>query len=527
MPDTISSFLKQRWPLLVVLAVLICFKIPQLHYPFYIDEGMVYAPAVKMMALHGPSLMPGAIPSEFSRGHPMMFHFLCAIWIKCFGVSNTAIHSFALFVSVIFVIVLFEGCMRLFDRKIAILVLLLVATRVIFFVQSSFVYPEEMVAMFAFLSLYFYSRDRLVLTSAMLFLLFFTKEGGMIFGTVTGIDAFIFLFRKDESLKRRMQRLASVIIPTCLIALFFVIQHAKEGWYVLPEHTGLIKDNWNEYYVMFKSALYWAYRGDKAMYMLVFFIILLSMLPAIKFKNAGYLFLILPAIAIYSQAEMFPTQANGSVFWTILYLLFFTVPVYALLKLNKTLTVPQRKFIVLMSIGVLAFLYYSSLTLIAYRYLWVVIMFVLIFLAVCISMFIATGGPKLYYVAVAGILLIGFYGFYTNDRTEDTQLGAFRVMNVQLHGVAYLEKENAYDQQIAYESNWAKLHYTDTMEGYLSSGRVFTRIGHFPWGPSTPYALFDHHGDEADYALMLHNPDYHIVYKIADGDTWTVIFKHN
>ena len=95
MPNALSSFLKTRWPLLLVLLIFICFKIPQLHYPFYIDEGMVYGLAVKMMTQQGPSLMPGSIPPDFSRGHPLMFHFLCGLWIKCLGSSNTAIHSFS------------------------------------------------------------------------------------------------------------------------------------------------------------------------------------------------------------------------------------------------------------------------------------------------------------------------------------------------------------------------------------------------------------------------------------------------
>src|SRR5437868_2860850 len=130
MQQALLSFLRTRWLLLLVLLVFVCFKIPLLHYPFYCDEGWVYAPAVKTMALHGPSLLPGAIPDSLSRGHPLMFHFLCSLWIRCFGSSNIAVHSFPLLVSVIFMFALYECCLRLFDKRVASIALLLVATRV-------------------------------------------------------------------------------------------------------------------------------------------------------------------------------------------------------------------------------------------------------------------------------------------------------------------------------------------------------------------------------------------------------------
>lgn len=526
MPGVLSSFLKSRWPLLLVLIIFLCFKIPQLHYPFYLDEGWVYAPAIKMMALHGPSLLPGSIPPDVSRGHPLMFHFLGSIWIQCFGTSNLAMHSFPLLLSVIFLIVLFEGCLRLFDMRVAILALLLVSTRVIFFVQSSFVYPEIMLALFAFLSLYCYSKDYLMLTSIMLFMLFFTKEGGLVFGAVMGFDAFVLMFRRTESTGRRLLRLASVIAPTCLTGLFFVLQKAKLGWYILPEHTGMINADWKSYYMMFKSVLYWAYRGDHAMYVLAFFTILLSMIPALKYKNARYLFLIPPAIVVYSQAEMFPTNANGSVLWMFLYVLCFTIPVYYVLQLNKTISASGRRFILLMGICVAAFLFYSSFIQVAYRYLIGDIAFILIFFAVCIATYITAGGKWLFYFAIAGVLLTGAYGFYTNDRAEDTQLGAYQMMNMQMHEIAYLEKENACDKEIAFGCNQEQLRFTDTLAGYVNSRQALRHMHPFPIGPGTVYAIFGNCcGDEPYYQSFLKNPDFHLVYSIRDGALWAEIYK--
>ena len=101
-------------------------------------------------------------------------------------------------------------------------------------------------------------------------------------------------------------------------------------------------------------------------------------------------------------------------------------------------------------------------------------------------------------------------------------------MNVQMHEIAFLEKENAYDKEIAYGCNWEQLRATDTLLGFLSSGRTLTHMTPFPVGPHTEYALFGNicgERDKDDYQLMLKNPDFHLVYKIKDGEKWAEIYK--
>ncbi len=431
----------------------------------------------------------------------------------------------------LFLIALFEGGLRLFGRMIASLLLLLVATRVIFFVQSSFVYPEIMLAFFTFLSFYFYSRDQLLLTSLALFMLFFTKEGGLVFGAVMGVDAMVALFRRQETIKRRLLRLAAVLAPACLIGLFFIIQKAKLGWYVLPEHSGMIKTKWDDYYFMLRRGIYWTFRGDHAMDILVLFIILLSLIPALRLKNARYLFLLPPAVIVWRLADGNATNLCDSQAWVALFLLCFTIPVWCILSLNKAMSAPARKFILLSGTGVFLFLFYSSLTEIGYRYLLAAIVLILIFMAVSIGTCItAVAGlsNRLFYVAAGGIILIGAYGFYPNDRTEDAQLGAFHTMNVELHNIAFLEKENAFDKEIAVGCSWEHEWLTDTLHGFLSSGRTFTHTKRLPVGPQTEYAVFGNAcGERDDYRLILTDPGFHLVYKTKTGKIWAEIYKRN
>ena len=527
MQDKLSSFLRTRWVLLLGLIAFVCFKIPQLNFPFYCDEAWVYAPAVKTMALNGPSLMPGSIPDSYSRGHPLFFHFLGAIWIRCFGHSNIAVHAFPLFLSVVFLIALYECCLRLFGKRVAILALLLVGTDVLFFVQSSFLLPEVLVTMLAFLSLYFYSRDHLLFTGLMLAMLFFTKEGGLVFGAVMGIDAIVSFFRRKETLQRRVMRLAAVGIPVLLIGLFFLRQKAVLGWYLFPEHALLIHTDWNTFYKMFQVCLTWTFCGDKACYYLIFFIILLSLTPAVKHRDLRYLFLCLPSAVVYIFSNQYIIEHTGDVIWMVLFVLFFAVPFYCVLQLSQGLSIQSRRFLVLAGICFAAYLFYSSLSQPAYRYLLVAIILALVFLAVSINLFVTAAGSYLFYVAAVGIILIGAYGFYSDEGNTDADIESYHAMKVEQNAISYLEKEQAYDKEIAIGCFWALGQFNDTLQGFLSSNRIFSKIKHVDAGPTTDYAIFDNICSGYGYDNMVKNPGFHLAYKTREGQSWTEIYKRN
>ena len=527
MIDRFSSFLATRWVMLIVVLVFICCKVPHLFYPFYCDESWVYVRAVKMVAIHGPSLMPDSIPADVGRGHPLLFPFLSALWIRCFGASNVAVHSFPLLVSVLCLISIYEGCRKLFGSRAALLALLLVAANVLFFVQAAFVFPEIMLAMFAFLSLYYYVQDRLLLTAVMLSLLFFTKESGLVFGVVAGADAFISLLRGKDSMRHRLQRLAAVVLPVSLIGLFFVLQKARLGWYLLPLHTSLVHTDWNSVYYMFREGVFWIFRGDAAHYYLVFLAMLLSVVPAIKQKNPGYLFLCLPAIVVYLLTSHEVTHGAIDVLYMLSFVLFFAIAVYCLLWFNRSMTTPARRFMVLTGAGFILYLFYLSFSLVAYRYLLADVVLLWVLLAVCIDTYITAAGRYLFYTAIAGILCIGAYAFYSDEGDTDADIGVFNAMKVQQQEIAYLEKEQAYDREIVIGCYYAIGHFTDTMQGFLSSPHVFTRVKHENVSAGTDYAIFDNVCNYNDYDGIVKNPQFHLVYKIQHGSSWGAIYKRN
>ena len=74
--------------IILILATIafIIFKIPHLSMPYCWDEAWVYGPAVRMMAENGLGLLPDALPVHYSRGHPLLFHFLAAGWLTVLAI---------------------------------------------------------------------------------------------------------------------------------------------------------------------------------------------------------------------------------------------------------------------------------------------------------------------------------------------------------------------------------------------------------------------------------------------------------
>src|SRR6185295_19427051 len=80
------------------LAILLLwiYKFPFLSLPFFTDEAWSYAPAVWAMYQSHPCLVPGCIPVDLYRGHPLLFYFISASVAKIFGFTPFVLHLFAL-----------------------------------------------------------------------------------------------------------------------------------------------------------------------------------------------------------------------------------------------------------------------------------------------------------------------------------------------------------------------------------------------------------------------------------------------
>src|SRR5688572_9942500 len=131
---------------LVFLCVLFAAaKIPHLLLPFFWDEAWPYSTGVFYMYSQGLSLLPGSVPFDISRGHPLFFHFMAALWMKIFGTS--VVHMFPLLVSILLIVCIYFFCVEFFSEAVALGSCLLMMVQPVFFSQSGMLLPEILVAL--------------------------------------------------------------------------------------------------------------------------------------------------------------------------------------------------------------------------------------------------------------------------------------------------------------------------------------------------------------------------------------------
>jgi len=296
------DFLKSRWPLVVVVILFIMVKIPNLLLPYYWDESWPYAPAIIQMSHHGASLLPTAVEPLLSRGHPLFFHFSAALWIKVFGSTYKSLHAFALFISVLLLIAVYEAGYWVFNKRVAVISLLLVATNIFFFVQSTFVLLEVLVALLSFLSIACYARGQYFYATLTLTILFLTKESGLIAGFIIGFDALVALFNKQEKLNTRLLRLMPITVATAIIGLFFVLQKHYNGWYVFPLHVNTVLTRWKDILYRFRTCTFPTIFCMNYEYIFFFVLLIYSVIAIITLRKArsfALLLLVIPGILVY------------------------------------------------------------------------------------------------------------------------------------------------------------------------------------------------------------------------------------
>lgn len=225
---------------LAVIAGFVIFKSNHLQVPFFWDEAYPYSYAVFHLLENGLSLSPTAIPVELSKGHPLLFHFLSASWIKLWGTSLISINLFPLLISVLTLLVTWKAGRKIFNKKTAFIAVTLTVVQAVFLAQSTFLLPEMLLSLFILLSLFYYLEEKhipfLLYTTAALF----TKESAIILPLSIGLFETVALIRhKKWSLY--FKKILLIAIPVFFAALFFIAQKFSRGWFFYPTHLSLME----------------------------------------------------------------------------------------------------------------------------------------------------------------------------------------------------------------------------------------------------------------------------------------------
>ena len=239
------SFLETRrfgfWDIGVLLICLgfILVKIPFLDLPYFWDEAWVYAPAVFDLYEHGLSLSPDSIDPYLSRGHPILFHFLAVCWMKIFGTSFVAVHSYTLFLSVCVIFATYALGKQLHSKSAGFWAAGFLAVQPIFLEQSGFLLPEIQLALFTLLTILFYLKRAVIPFIISGTCLLLTKETGILtIGVIGLVELIQFIVDRNFSWKR-IKLLFSTAAPIGLAFIYFLVQYFQFGWFTFPEHMGM------------------------------------------------------------------------------------------------------------------------------------------------------------------------------------------------------------------------------------------------------------------------------------------------
>ena len=526
MPD----FFKDRWPLLVVLILFVMIKIPALLLPFYWDESWPYAPALISMHQHGISLLPTALDPDLSRGHPLFFHSAAALWMDFFGTTYKSLHAFALFISLLFLVTIYEAGYRIFNKRVAVISLVLLATNIFFYVQSTFVLLEVLVALLSFLSIYLYVQGKYIYAALSLTALFLTKESGLVAGFIIGIDALVSFFDTREKLHTRLLKLFPVTIACVTIGAFFLLQKHYRGWYVFPLHAETVLRAWPDILYRFRTCAVnttFCMGYEDFIFLALLLFIIIAVIKMRNTKNLALLFIIIPGTLVYYfiSDERFRAFTPGyDVAAVIAFIVFYVITIFSFAAQRFYDNSIQKRFIILLGFFVLFYILFSSFAFFTPRYMLSAIIPVLFLLAIFFDMLLRHSYGGLYYPLLLVIGISVIFSFKDDKGLGDCTLGYKYGVKTQLAVVEYMERSNFYDKHITAGAFLERVHLTNRNTGYLSTDRVFKYIDG-GIDSTTELIIFDNIEPDIRYNQVLKDPHFEMVYHIDMHGVWADIFR--
>jgi 4-amino-4-deoxy-L-arabinose transferase-like glycosyltransferase len=224
--------------LLIVIAVtfaLLALLTAPLATPYWWDDGAVYAPGAKWLLDHGFDARPGVFPSDLSRGHTPLFYVMLAIAYRIGGAGPIAGHLLVFAFAWASLVLTYLLARHMFDWIAGAIAVALLAAMPLFQTMSSMALPEVAMTALTVACFYAFAKGRLGITALLGTILVLVKEVGI--ACPLAIAGALFLEHP-----RNVKRVAISVIPVAVLALFFAYQKKAEGWFVLPYHAGLFKE---------------------------------------------------------------------------------------------------------------------------------------------------------------------------------------------------------------------------------------------------------------------------------------------
>lgn len=460
--------------LFFVIIALIVIKLPHLHLPYYSDEGFAFGPAVHLMYESGPSLLPGGLIPDYSYGHPLLFHFLVASWMKVFGESIFVAKSFALLVSILLLITVFLTGKSIFNKETGLLAALLLFFQPVFLAQSSFVLLEVFLALLGLLTILFFFQKKWLLYGLAGSALVLTKESGLFLIFAICIWQLVeFLLNKEApfTFGKFVKVYVLILVPAGVFGLFLVAQKFTWGWFLYP---GRLDDMQMTY--------------DNII------------------RNLGFI-----------RKVIFFIHGRS---WLVIGLLVSLVAYYLISA--KPFTRLQWKVIWFITLFTGTFWLMSSLNFISNRYFLIVITTLVLVVAAIMVQAFHSKKWLLYLMMIALILSQSLFAF-RHYSTGDDNLGFADAARVHRDAIRFLEDRNDYNTHILTHFLMSYNMY-HPVAGYLYGDKAFDNLtGHFTEFVELAVVSNVELSQHLDSVRI--NPQVELLKRFERGAAWTEIYQ--
>ncbi len=460
-----------------VLLLFIILKAGYLNLPFYWDEAWSYATAVFDMHEKGLAILPGNADAELTRGHPLFFYFLSALWVRLFGTSLTAIHILPLLISCLLLVSIYYFCLKHFNRTTAIIALFLFSVQSVFLAQSTMLLPEILLAWLVIISTYAFLNKNWWLYTFAGILLVLAKESGIILTTAIIIDKLLFdrIFKSKQRMPEKLywKEFFIICMPAFVFFTYMMIQRIRFGWWFYPEHIEFITHQKSE--LIPKIQLFYS---------------------VLLFQNGRYMLLIV-----------------------------FTICLFGLLY-SKRLTQKEKHFMLFSAIFIILYSAFSAVNFFTHRYILSVLPLYIIAGSVVITSFLKERKTILALVTMGLTILFAYQTCFVQQNESDTSL-AFKDSVLIQKEMSHYAQDMEWNDKLIYSVFLMQYYLSNPYLGYLNDKtEPFYKVKNIP---DLPYELYIFCSNENDpfYLEVSGNDDFILLKHFEKNKAWIEIYKPN
>lgn len=508
----------------LALVTFVAYKWRFLGLPLYWDEAWVYGPAVKAMSTNGLSILPNTVGTELSRGHPLLFHFMAALWASFFGASNTSLHAFSLVLATTLLCLVYWIGSKLGSPQIGLAALLLVGLNEVFLAQSSILLPEVALGLFLLLAVWSFISKNVVGYVVAATCALFVKESAIVLVLALFFwqTLSILINRPAGTPNSEWRWVAILSTPLAPAFLFLLYQRLRYGWFFYPLHMDLISWDIRDIHYLFKFGYRILFEQQGMEWATMAFGLLAPLLwKGWRNRYMGIIVAVLYVAAI--------KVLDGK--WTLAPLptLIVTMACFGAILILQFIPLCQKEgargaFPAIALILVLGFLMFSALNFFSDRYLTGLIPIVAIGMSAVLYSSLASWHRALFPIVMIVIAGNLFWHIGRDGRVGDTRISYADDIRVHQQAIVACEEMNLQGTWI-YGSFMDITYMTDTNAGYLTEGVPFEHVIS-SISPAVQYALMNQ-GTPREQQDDLISLGFVKVEEFRSGPAWCALYKRN